>query len=694
MAEDNHGKQPRHFRQSAITNFFARTLPTPPPTVTGTKRNASSSNVTRQNGGAQTLVSEGWEVLGERQNKHYQHGSFVPDLPAIGVSTTATISVNSMEASAASSFVDRSDDTDDDAGATVGDALKMFEEDDAIRGDPLKASRDGDEMTDASLSVSSSMVVDSESAGGSVPTPDWSGVALSQLTRCLIPSDLRLPSLGPAADHTLMVAVPLVPGKELAPSPSLYNDVWDFDHVRLPSSSRLRRTLHTNGDETVVTRWELIQNNVLRNYQSITDIVPAIASYYTGIFNTAMVTGLVKTVKEELTPQQSHFFVSTLLPFIASLVIELPSSCTQPIPLLKSGMNHTITFSQRQVASLLANAFFCTFPAQKSVDAEREPGTGYPFINFDWLFCSPRAWREKRSQCKSEKLKCIMNYFCRIRDSNPIGLVSYTRRSIILFPEWADSQTLLSKAHITHKGNIEDDGAGCLQVDFANKMIGGGVLQEGCVQEEIRFVLNPELIASRLFTECLLPNEAVIITGAERFSDYSGYGDTFTCAGPHVDNVPRDTWGRRMTQIVAIDAYKFGKTETQYQQEFLLRELNKAYVGFCRGADHVTPDGPLSAVCTGNWGCGAFRGEPRLKFLLQLMACSEAGRDMMYVTFGDARLQEELAAMYEHLVGMNATVGDIFRIISLYHDDVIMKSSNRKKRSSLYSFMYACFNGP
>ena len=59
-----------------------------------------------------------------------------------------------------------------------------------------------------------------------------------------------------------------------------------------------------------------------------------------------------------------------------------------------------------------------------------------------------------------------------------------------------------------------------LQVDFANKYIGGGVLGEGCVQEEIRFLICPELIVSRLITEELDDNECLVMTGAERFSRY------------------------------------------------------------------------------------------------------------------------------------------------------------------------------
>lgn len=50
-------------------------------------------------------------------------------------------------------------------------------------------------------------------------------------------------------------------------------------------------------------------------------------------------------------------------------------------------------------------------------------------------------------------------------------------------------------------------------MDFANRFVGGGVTGHGLVQEEIRFLINPELIISRLFTEALEYNECLIITG-------------------------------------------------------------------------------------------------------------------------------------------------------------------------------------
>lgn len=123
-------------------------------------------------------------------------------------------------------------------------------------------------------------------------------------------------------------------------------------------------------------------------------------------------------------------------------------------------------------------------------------------------------------------------------------------------------------------------------------------------------MLNPELIVSRLFTECLEPNECLVVTGTQQFNAYSGYGDDFKWKGPHNDTLPKDTWKRKVTQIVAIDAYNFGNTDEQYKPKFVLRELNKAYVGFCRGLEEIESGVELSAVATGNWGCGVFRATP------------------------------------------------------------------------------------
>jgi poly(ADP-ribose) glycohydrolase len=93
--------------------------------------------------------------------------------------------------------------------------------------------------------------------------------------------------------------------------------------------------------------------------------------------------------------------------------------------------------------------------------------------------------------------------------------------------------------------------------------------------------------------------------GAERYSKYSGYADSFKWQGNFHDRTPRDAWGRRFTEVVAMDALRYTAASKQYSLKCIKRELNKAFVAFTR------PEAAkenLSAIATGNWGCGAFGG--------------------------------------------------------------------------------------
>jgi len=52
-------------------------------------------------------------------------------------------------------------------------------------------------------------------------------------------------------------------------------------------------------------------------------------------------------------------------------------------------------------------------------------------------------------------------------------------------------------------------------------------------------MICPELIVSRLFTKTLQNNEALLIKGAERYSNYNGYASTFEWHSDHRDATPR-----------------------------------------------------------------------------------------------------------------------------------------------------------
>jgi hypothetical protein len=66
------------------------------------------------------------------------------------------------------------------------------------------------------------------------------------------------------------------------------------------------------------------------------------------------------------------------------------------------------------------------------------------------------------------------------------------------------------------KKNIEEF-RGELMVDFANMVIGGGFLKNGAVQEEILFVVCPELGISRLICGIMEPSDSIVIHGFRQY---------------------------------------------------------------------------------------------------------------------------------------------------------------------------------
>uniref|UniRef100_A0A8C8RQ78 poly(ADP-ribose) glycohydrolase n=1 Tax=Pelusios castaneus TaxID=367368 RepID=A0A8C8RQ78_9SAUR len=512
----------------------------------------------------------------------------------------------------------------------------------------------------------------------SLPTnKKWFGTPIEEMRRMPM-CGVRLPHLRPSTNHTVTVRVDLLrEGEVPKPFPTHYKDLWDNKHVKMPCSEQnLYPVEDENGDRTAGSRWELIQTALLNKFTSSHDLKEAILRYNVAYAKKWDFTALADFCDKVLEDAESQHLFQSILPDMVKLALCLPSICTQPIPLLKQKMNHSITMSQEQIASFLANAFFCTFPRRNA--KMKSEYSSYPDINFNRLF-------EGRSPRKPEKLKTLFCYFRRVTEKKPTGLVTFTRQSLQELPDWERSHKKLTRLYVTYEGTIESNGRGMLQVDFANRFIGGGVTGAGLVQEEIRFLINPELIVSRLITEVLDHNECLIITGTEQYSDYTGYAETYRWARSHEDDTPRDEWQRRCTEIVAIDAFHFRRFLDQFVPEKIRRELNKAYCGFARPT--VSPQ-HLSAVATGNWGCGAFGGDPRLKALIQILAAAEAGRDVVYFTFGDAELMREIYSMHTFLTEKGQTVGDVYRLLLRYYNEECRSCSTPGPDMKIYPFLY------
>jgi poly(ADP-ribose) glycohydrolase len=81
--------------------------------------------------------------------------------------------------------------------------------------------------------------------------------------------------------------------------------------------------------------------------------------------------------------------------------------------------------------------------------------------------------------------------------------------------------------------------------------------------------------------------------------------------------------------------------------------LNKSFVGF------GTP-GTVDNIATGNWGCGAFRGDKALKSIIQLCSASQAKKKTIeYYTFDNAKLGAQLSLVAEAIRSRGLTVGNV-----------------------------------
>lgn len=509
------------------------------------------------------------------------------------------------------------------------------------------------------------------------PDKKWLGTPIAEMRR-MPKCGTQLPLLRPSASHTVTVRVDLLRAGEVPkPFPTHFKDLWDNKHVKMPCSEQnLYPVEDENGERTAGSRWELIQTALLNKFTRPQNLKDAILKYNVAYSKKWDFTALVDFWDKVLEEAEAQHLYQSILPDMVKIALCLPNICTQPIPLLKQKMNHSITMSQEQIASLLANAFFCTFPRRNA--KMKSEYSSYPDINFNRLF-------EGRSSRKPEKLKTLFCYFRRVTEKKPTGLVTFTRQSLEDFPEWERCEKPLTRLHVTYEGTIEGNGQGMLQVDFANRFVGGGVTSAGLVQEEIRFLINPELIVSRLFTEVLDHNECLIITGTEQYSEYTGYAETYRWARSHEDGNERDDWQRRSTEIVAIDALHFRRHLDQFVPEKIRRELNKAYCGFLRPG--VSSEN-LSAVATGNWGCGAFGGDARLKALIQILAAAVAERDVVYFTFGDAELMRDIYSMHTFLTERKLTVGEVYKLLLRYYNEECRNCPSPGPDMKLYPFIY------
>ena len=176
---------------------------------------------------------------------------------------------------------------------------------------------------------------------------------------------------------------------------------------------------------------------------------------------------------------------------------------------------HVVQLTQRQIASILALGFFSLLPAA--------PGLG--LRNDGKLTFS--GWFDGSGQ--REKLLCLLHYFGKIQarfsaPSHQGRTVTFRRKQAADMPltEWEERTEIPLQPVVIKNGpndRIEHGaGPGGLQVDFAHAAVGGAVLGGGQAQEEIRFVICPELCVCVLLCAQMGRLDAIEVCGVEQFS--------------------------------------------------------------------------------------------------------------------------------------------------------------------------------
>jgi len=271
-----------------------------------------------------------------------------------------------------------------------------------------------------------------------------------------------------------------------------------------------------------------------------------------------------------------------------------------------------------------------------------------------------------RSSPEIAKLQMFLHFFERIGSSPLYGQIKIDRVVGVELSEseWLNSaQPLLPLDMEQPKVGFETR-PDLAHADFANMMIGGGVLCGGCVQEEIRFAICPELCLAMLVCPCMLETEAIQITGAEQFSAYKGYAHTLRYGGDHIDTAEKGPEGSLFTSVLAMDALDLRSQDSslaaQLESKNMLRELNKSHAAFTPVDANSLQE--FEVVATGNWGCGAFGGCAPLKALVQWASASQCKRRICYFPFMED-FGPELERLARRCVQTSTSVGQLLQVL-------------------------------
>ncbi|XP_056636959.1 uncharacterized protein LOC130901183 isoform X2 [Diorhabda carinulata] len=278
--------------------------------------------------------------------------------------------------------------------------------------------------------------------------------------------------------------------------------------------------------------------------------------------------GFMNFLDNDLTNEERSVFFSKTLPNLAARALKI-KECRP-----KNGLHFSLQqqadsteLEYSLVSSLIANAFFSTFPKR----TERTHPTLQNFNFADFFKCL-------NNNAQKSKLKSILYYFEWLANNeNCCGRIKILRQVMsskewLTIEDWLECNLPLCSLKIRHDGKLDRPEEECLQICFSSAKIGGNVLSNGFTQECINLVTAPELLTLLLNVEALEDNEVVTVEGVRHIS---------RIVDPkHRAYLEKFDKPQKMT-VCCIDAEDYTKLPIgQYEEDNILRELNKCLLGF------------------------------------------------------------------------------------------------------------------
>lgn len=290
-------------------------------------------------------------------------------------------------------------------------------------------------------------------------------------------------------------------------------------------------------------------------------------------------------LEEDLTPaERKQVFLKTIPKIVERAKALRP--CKPPLGLHFSlqQQGDTVDYNYGFISSLIANAFFSTYPKRT---AKTHPTLrDFNFTNF---------FNNLHLNSQKAKLRCIFNYFDSLDMENALdGKITISRQVMtskqwLTIEDWLESSVPLCPLTIRHEGRLDriEAETKVLHVCFASSRLGGGVLEEQFTQETIHLCTHPELLSAMLSVEALEDNEVLIVEGVRHFSRINDPRNrvSFEAISPPTT-----------VTVCCMDAEDYSHLPvSQFEEDNILREMNKSLLGFRQRHIPSSPTDPVRA---------------------------------------------------------------------------------------------------